>query len=372
MPVYIHHIETGVPDTVYDQDFIRDFMKEHVSDKELTRRIIQRIYSQSGIKKRHTVITDLDNGISTPDFFESDDGNLTMPSTQHRNEIYIREAKKLYTTIAYNTIKNCDQIDFQDITHVITLSCTGFFAPGPDYSIVKELNLNPATHRFHLGFMGCYATFPALKMAKNICEANPKANVLIVSLELCTLHLQFREEPDFLISASLFADGGGGLIVSSKTPKNKERAIKMENFTTALIPDGEQDMAWTIGNNGFDMILSTYVPKLIGTNISDIIDPLFRDNNIKKQSITYWAIHPGGRAIVDNIQKSLDLSDEQTQPSREILRDYGNMSSATIIFVLQNILNRPIEHENEKIYAMAFGPGLTVESGLLTKNPVLT
>jgi predicted naringenin-chalcone synthase len=371
MPVYIHQIETGVPETVYDQNYIRDFMKEHVSDKELTKRIIHRIYSQSGISQRHTVIKDFDNDIPVPDFFESINGSLTMPSTKHRNELYIREAKKLYIDIARSTIDNCRNIDYTDITHVITVSCTGFFAPGPDYYIVKELNLSPNTHRFHLGFMGCYATFPALKMAKSICESDPNANVLIVSLELCTLHLQFREESDFLISASLFADGGGGMIVSARIPESSSGIFEMNDFTTSVAPSGEEDMAWTIGNNGFDMKLSTYVPKIIGENIISIVEPFFNVNKMDKNDIDYWAIHPGGRAIVDNVQKSLNLTEEQTVASREVLRDFGNMSSATIIFVLKNLLIKPSVRENEKVYAMAFGPGLTIESGLLTKNPVL-
>ncbi|HKJ33685.1 MAG TPA: type III polyketide synthase [Balneolales bacterium] len=371
MPVYIHHIETGVPETVYSQDYIRDFMKEHVSDKELTNRIIHRIYSQSGIQQRHTVIKDFKNDTPLPDFFESINGTLSMPSTKHRNDLYIREAKKLYPGIARKTIDHCHDIDYRDITHVITVSCTGFFAPGPDYFIVKELKLSPNTHRYHLGFMGCYATFPALKMAKSICESDSSANVLVVSLELCTLHLQFREEPDFLISASLFADGGGGMIVSSRMPRNPATALEMKHFTTNVTPTGEEDMAWTIGNNGFDMILSTYVPKIIGENINNIIQPLFKNNGMNKDMIDYWAIHPGGRAIIDNIQKSLGLTDEHTRYSREVLKTYGNMSSATIIFVLKQILEQPSPKENEQIYAMAFGPGLTIESGLLIKNPLL-
>lgn len=370
MAVYIHNIETGVPDTEYPQDYIRDLMKDLVSDKEITKRIIHRIYSQSGIEKRHSVIRNFEPIEGPRQFFQSENGKLVMPSTKRRNEIYTQESRKLYSDIARRSIENCPGIELDDITHVITVSCTGFYAPGPDFYIVKDLALPMTTQRYHIGFMGCYATFPALKMAKQFCEADPEAVVLIVSLELCTLHLQFREEPDFLISASLFADGGGGAVVSARQPDDFQHALKMEGFSTCITPDGEEGMAWTIGNNGFDMVLSTYIPKIIESNLQSALLPLLNSLKVSRDEIDLWAIHPGGRAILDKIQKGLELTDAQVTVSREILRDYGNMSSATILFVLREMLKRKPEKQNEKIYAMAFGPGLTIESGLMTKNPI--
>lgn len=371
MSVYIHNIETGVPETEYPQEYIRDLMKDLVGKKELTKRIIHRIYSQSGIEKRHSVIRNFEPLDGKQQFFETENGKLSMPSTKKRNEIYTQESKLLYSDIAKRVIDNCPNIDTSDITHVITVSCTGFYAPGPDYYIVQSLDLPSSTQRFHIGFMGCYATFPALKMAKQFCEADPDAVVLIVSLELCTLHLQFREEADFLISASLFADGGGGAIVSSRKPSKPESAFELNGFSTTITPTGEQDMAWTIGNNGFDMVLSTYVPKIIEQNMHAALSPLFESLNVTYDTIKWWAIHPGGRAILDKVQKELKLDDDQIAISRTILRDYGNMSSATILFVLKAMQSREPENQDEKIYAMAFGPGLTIESGLLTKNPSL-
>lgn len=372
MAVYVHNIETGVPDTEYPQEYIRDLMKDLVGDKEITKRILHRIYSQSGIEKRHSVIRNFEPIEGPRQFFQTEDGKLKMPTTRRRNEIYIEESRKLYSDIARRSVENCPGIELSDVTHVITVSCTGFYAPGPDFHIVKDLGLPATTQRYHLGFMGCYATFPALKMARQFCEADPGAVVLIVSLELCTLHLQFREEPDFLISASLFADGGGGAVVSARKPADYQRVLELDGFSTCIAPEGEEDMAWTIGNNGFDMVLSTYIPKIIESNIEGALLPLLESLKISKNDINFWAIHPGGRAILDKIQKGLELTDNQVDVSREILRDYGNMSSATILFVLREIMNRKPENENEKIYAMAFGPGLTIESGLLTKWPVGT
>lgn len=371
MPVYIHNIENGVPETEYPQDYIRDLMKELVSDKELTRRIIHRIYSQSGIEKRHSVIRNFEPIDGPRQFFQSENGKLTMPSTKRRNEIYTQESRKLYSDIARKTIENTPELSLKDITHVITVSCTGFYAPGPDFYIVKDLGLPKSTQRFHIGFMGCYATFPALKMAKQFCEASPDAVVLVVSLELCTLHLQFREEADFLISASLFADGGGGAIVSARKPADPVHSFELNGFSTCITPSGEEDMAWTIGNNGFDMVLSTYVPKIIETNLESALQPLLESLHIERNEIDLWAIHPGGRAILDKIQNGLNLQDVQVAVSRNILRNYGNMSSATILFVLREMLKNESSKSDEKIYAMAFGPGLTIESGLLTKNPVI-
>jgi len=363
MAAYIHNISTAVPEQSYDQQFLRDRMKEYITEDETTRRIIHRIYSKSGINKRHTIIPDF-NANGDPRFFFQQDGSMTSPSTGERNAIYARKAKELFVETARKTLADNPDIKTGDITHVVTVSCTGFFAPEPGFEIIKQLGLSPSTERYHLGFMGCFAAFPAMKMARAFCDSQPGAKVLVICLELCSIHLQASEASDHLISASVFADGAAGMIVSSDAPKE---GYKLERFSTAIAEQSEEDMAWTIGDTGFEMVLSTYVPDIIESNLTKSLQPLFDDYQQKPANIRHWAIHPGGRAILDKVQQSFNLRDEQLASSQKVLANFGNMSSATILFVLSDLLNRPTNEENETVLSMAFGPGLTIESGLFTK-----
>lgn len=363
MAVYIQNIATTVPDHSFDQDFLRDRMKEYIGSERTTKSIIHRIYSNSGIEKRHTVINDFRQNGHDPFFFRKD-GSLDTPSTGSRNELYSREAKKMFVQLAKQLLQENGSIRKEEITHIITVSCTGFFAPEPAFEIVKQLDLPPSTRRFHLGFMGCFAAFPALKMAKSFCETDPDAHVMVICLELCSIHLQNSEATDNLISASVFADGASGVIVSSNRPQSA--GYRLDQFAGSIAKNSEKDMAWTIGDTGFDMVLSTYVPDIIKSNLRSAVLPLFQNYSKDLQDIQYWAIHPGGRAILDKIEKNFSLRPEQLEASRSVLNEYGNMSSATIFFVLKYLLENQSGNE-ETTMAMAFGPGLTIESGLFTK-----
>jgi predicted naringenin-chalcone synthase len=365
MSAYIHNIATVVPEQSYEQSFLRDRMKEYISDEEITQRIIHRIYSKSGIDKRHTVIHDF-NANGDPRFFFQKDGSMNAPSTGQRNKLYAKKAKQLFVKTARDVLDQNPSVNNEDITHIITVSCTGFFAPEPGFEIIKQLDLSSSTQRFHLGFMGCFAAFPAMKMAKAFCASQPDANVLIVCLELCSIHLQASETTDQLISASVFADGAAGMIINSNKPANNA-SYELTKFSTSIANESEEDMAWTIGDTGFDMVLSTYVPDIIKSNIGESIQPLFDDYELTPQQINHWALHPGGRSILDKIQKSFSLEDEQLTSSRKILADFGNMSSATILFVLKHLLDQPMQHETERVLGTAFGPGLTIETGFFLK-----
>lgn len=366
MPTYIQNIATVVPEGRFEQLFMRDKMKEYISSRPATRRIIHRLYSNSGIEKRHTVVNDFHSN-GHPRLFFKDEGILDTPSTKTRNNIYAHHSKKLFVDVATTLLQDNPHVDKNDITHIITVSCTGFFAPGPAYEIVKQLELPESTQRFHVGFMGCFAVFPALKMARSFCEANPDARVMIVSVELCTLHLQASEETDQLISASVFADGAAGAIISGQGPAAGSNAYRINAFRTSIAREGEQDMAWTIGNTGFDMVLSTYVPDIIQSNLQQALHPILKAYGIDFNDIAHWAIHPGGRAILDKIEENLQLNDQGLAASRSVLANYGNMSSATILFVLKQLLSTSAERSEDPVLAMAFGPGLTIESALLTK-----
>ena len=369
MSTYLHSLAIAAPDTAYEQDRIRRFMEEAIPVRdEKIARYLRRVYARSGIETRHSVIRDLAPGANDPFFVRNPDGSRAGPGTGARNDRFIRESKSLYVGLAREAIAKCPGLGPGDITHVVTVSCTGFFSPGPDYHIVRELGLPGNTQRYHLGFMGCYAALPALRMAASFCRADPGARVLVVCVELCSLHIQLKADPDSILAGALFADGGAAAVVSAANPAPGQAAFEIHDFESALVPGTEGDMAWRIGDLGFDMVLSTYVPQIIDRNIARVIASLFRSRRLGLEDVGVWAIHPGGKAIVDKLEKSLGLDPEQVQPSLEVLRKYGNMSSPTILFVLDEILRAPSARGRETVCAIAFGPGLTVETALLEKR----
>ncbi len=306
-----------------------------------------------------------------PKFFDPETGLLLNPSTKVRNDIFAREATQLFVKAARAAVDAAPELESRDITHVVTVSCTGFFNPGPDYKVVRELGLNPAVQRYHLGFMGCYAAFPALRAAKMFCEADPQAVVLVVCAELCSLHVRASNDPDTIMGSALFADGAAAAVVTARSGSEEKSLLQLDHFETVLTPVGEDSMAWNIGDHGFEMVLGNYVPHIIDDHIVGALQPLFaRDRELEAlpyTDIRHWAIHPGGRSILDRVQSRLGLTDEQLVPARETLRNYGNMSSATVLFVLKHILEQDPEDGDERICSMAFGPGLTVETALFTK-----
>lgn len=365
-PVYIHQLATAVPPYAVPQAFARDTMKAQLEDNRLAQRLVHRLYTQSGIDTRYSVIPDFlapteDSARQGGSFLDAD-GRFLAPTTKVRNDLYTEAARPLFKEAALKAL-DASTFSAADITHVVTVSCTGFCAPGPDYFLVRDLCLNPGVGRFHVGFMGCYAAFPALKMAKAFCEAEPDAVVLVVCLELCTLHLQLGGDPDRLLASSVFADGAAAALVSAKTPT--AAAFELSALATTLTAEGEEAMAWSVGDQGFDIVLSSYVPEILETNIAAALAPLFAQFGLAAADIERWGVHPGGRAILDKVEKGLALGEGALEPSRGVLRDYGNMSSATVLFVLERLLSEA--ETGERVCAVAFGPGLTVESGLLTR-----
>lgn len=375
--VHLRGLSTVVPPTVLPQPAVRDVFAAQPGLNRLAQRIITTSFDVSGIERRYTVLEELtfDQRGDDPVFFDRESGDLLMPGTKARNDIYATEATKLYLEAARQAIAAAPGIEASDVTHVVTVSCTGFYAPGPDYMLVRDLGLGPAVQRYHLGFMGCYASMPALRNAVQFCEADPDAVVLVVSVELCTLHLRSSNDPDTIVASSLFADGAGAGIVTARPLEPGERAFSLDRFETRITPVGEGDMAWKIGDHGFEMVLSNAVPSIIDDHITGALEPLFApDDHLAEalatdaagEHVAHWAIHPGGRSILDKVEARLGLTEEQLVPARATLRDFGNMSSVTVLFVLRNILDRAGSADGDRVAAMAFGPGLTVESALLT------
>jgi predicted naringenin-chalcone synthase len=378
MTVSVRSIETAVPATVIRQDDIRDVFRRQPGVTKLGARLINAVFDASAIESRHTVIAELDATVSRAAeteravFYDRDSDTILSPSTGTRNEVYRQQARGLFLAAAARALDAAQGISAADVTHVVTVSCTGFYAPGPDYEVVRGLGLDPSTQRYHLGFMGCYGAFPALRAARSFCLADPAAVVLVVCVELCTIHLHSSGDSDTILSSAVFADGAAAAVVSARPPASGETVLDLDVFETVLTPGGEADMAWTIGDAGFEMTLSSYVPRIIERHIRDALAPLLAADpglvDLPYAAVDRWAVHPGGRSILDKVQANLALTDEQLEPSREVLREYGNMSSATVLFVLQRILHKSSSDVAERVCAMAFGPGLTVETALLTRR----
>ena len=363
MPVYLHHIETLLPPISYAQADIAAALKRSVAKGDRrTEKIIHHLYAHSAIERRASVVRDFLPDAEPGIFYDRATDTFLCPSTGARNALYTEAARTMFPTIATNALA-ASGFAPEQLTHLVTVSCTGFFQPGPDFAILKALGLSANVERYHLGFMGCYAAFPALRMAKAFCEANPEAVVLVVCLELCSLHVQWTAAMDDLLAGSVFADGASAAVVSAHHPRGP--ALRLDAFSSAIAPAGDSDMAWTIGDVGFAMRLSSYVPEIIQTNVKEAIQPILKKAEQTQERITHWAVHPGGRAILDRVERGLDLPESALAASREVLRNCGNMSSATLFFVLKELQSRGITPE-DSLLAMAFGPGLTIETALLT------
>ncbi len=366
--VYLHEISTCVPPKSYTQDFTLEFLLHLQGTSPRKREFLQKIYQHSAIHKRHTVIEDYDKDPADYKFYPRNASLKPEPSTARRNEEYIKAADLLSVQAVRGLLERLPDVAPDSVTHLITVSCTGFSAPGFDIYVMKELGFSPSLHRLHIGFMGCYAAIPALRMARDICLANPDARVVIVNLELCSLHFQQKFDPDTVVANAIFADGVSAALVSAKRTDSRGPVLAIQNTLSHFIAESEDDMAWKIGEHGFDMKLSLYVPRFIELNIAKITDALFEKVCKARSDIGIWAIHPGGRAILEKVEEALALDTDALQVSYDILREYGNMSSATIMFVLERIL---ADDREGGVFAAAFGPGLTVECCFFEKFKVM-
>jgi predicted naringenin-chalcone synthase len=364
MTCYLHGIGTAVPPFVYGQDFAMACMKRWVNDRVMAR-MVHRVYRNSGIARRYSVLPDFQPESVPRLFTERVDGTLNQPATGARNAVYAEKAGPLAEQAARSALQAAPAIACAAITHIITASCTGFANPGVDLHLVRALGLPDSVERYHLGFMGCYAAFPALRLADQICRARSDARVLVVCVELCSLHLQVKPTPDALLANALFADGAAAALVSASPPTTPGvRAFSLDAFASRLVPDSEAAMAWTIGDHGFDMTLSSYVPRLLGAHARPLLDHVSASLPVALDDVAAWAVHPGGLAILAAVAGAMGwpAEDEGLRAAHRVLRDYGNMSSATILFVLADLLATSRLPEGAAIGAMAFGPGLTVES----------
>lgn len=355
---------TAVPDGHLSQPVVRDFFASQPGTDRLARRLIGSVFDHSAIDSRYSVIGEIG---AQHTLFTDDDGNLLSPTTGDRNALYRRDAPALSATAARTALAR-SHVAAADVTHVVTASCTGFFAPGPDFRLVQDLGLEPTVERYHIGFMGCAAAFPALRAATRIADAQPGSVVLVVCTELCSLHIRSSSDPEQIVASAVFGDGAGAAVVSSRAPLHEGALFEIGDFSTAITTEGEADMDWTIGDRGFEMRLTAEVPRIIGREIRGVVEAMFPGVEDAAAEVDAWAVHPGGRSVLDRVQDGLSLVDAAMEDSRAVLRDYGNMSSATILFILERILADDALADGADVVGLCFGPGLTVETAQFTRR----
>jgi len=353
-------IGTAVPNFKHDQQNILTFMKQVYALSETDSRKLQFLYRQGGIDTRYSVIPDYSSEAADWQFYSPTENLEPFPSVEDRMKVY----KQYAAPLSVKAITDCiGSFPKEKITHLITVSCTGMSAPGLDLELLELLHLPPTTTRTSVNFMGCYAAIHALKIANAFCLADETATVLIVCTELCTLHFQNEPTIENMTSSMLFADGAAAVLITGD--KNAD-GINIDNFYSMVASKGSSDMAWDISSKGFLMTLSSYIPDLIEEDFDELTSNALTAAKLKKQDISHWCIHPGGKKILESVHKSLGFTNGQLQSSYDVLKDYGNMSSPTILFVLKEIVAKANTKKGEKIFGAAFGPGLTMETFILS------
>ena len=354
---YLSNIGLAFPEHQYTQEQLLQYMLGCYRFEPKEAQKLSLMYGRSGIANRYSVLKDfgLNQDASEAFFIRGKE----VPVSK-RMEAFFKFGTPLAAAAAAASISHVKP------THLITVSCTGMAAPGLDLLLLHALALDPSTPRTSVNFMGCYALFHALKMADAICKSSEDAHVLIVSIELCTLHFNQQVNTDFLAANLLFGDGASACMVSSKMPK--EPYFSLSSFFSKVIYKGNKDMAWHIHEEGFLMTLSAYIPQLIEEGFGPILQEALQQQQKDFNHIHHWAIHPGGRKILDNIHTVLKAHLVQTENplgnSYQVLKEVGNLSSATLLHVLNKILSAPDYSPHQPVFAAGFGPGLTVETAI--------
>ena len=352
MTAFINAVGTAVPDHEVHQAFI-DWARARVGGREL--KLFDRMAARAGIDRRWSVLPAAPDGgspVAMGGFYASNEGGLpdTLPGTGRRMGIYAETAPEL----ALRAIAALgERAELGAITHIVVASCTGFVAPGIDQIVARRLGLSPSVERLLVGFMGCYAAVAALRSARHIVRSEPAARVLVVTVELCTLHLQAVDEVEPLLAQLQFGDGAAAALVTADP-----HGFAIDQPFATTLPESHELIRWNITDSGFAMHLSGAVPGRIGQALADPATAEAATGGRAPDAIDGWAVHAGGRSILDAVQNAFRLAPDALDASRRVLSEFGNMSSATLMFVLERLLAGPPVREG---LALAFGPGLAAE-----------
>ena len=338
-------------------------------------RKVKALYRRTGIDQRGSVlleehaVSDIVNEFYAPAENKQDRG----PGTKVRNDRYRSEAPALAKRAASAALQASGLMS-EEITHLVTVSCTGFNAPGIDIALIDELELPYTTQRIQVGFMGCHAAINGLRAANGIVAADKNAKVLMCCVELCSLHYQYGMVTDHIVSNALFADGSAAIVLESdEDPIDSSSSIESTHSTSLqlgsvdatgsfLVPKSRDAMTWCIGDNGYQMTLSARVPHLIEEHLAAYLSDFLQQHGESLGSIGGWAVHPGGSRILSAVENALALPDDALSTSRSVLAEHGNMSSATMLFILERFAAK---NQPKPWLMLGFGPGLEIEVSLI-------
>ncbi len=319
------------------------------------------LYQRTQIQTRGSVLLEAPDGSGPQQSFfpPAEDRTDRGPSTGQRMQRYAQEAAPLALAASQQALMAAELTGSQ-IGHLITVSCTGFAAPGFDIALMQALKLAPTASRTHVGFMGCHGALNGLRVASALVHASPDARVLLCAVELSSLHFSYGGDSEKVVANALFADGAAALVAGSaaQAPTNAWRLVASGS---RLFPDSEEAMTWRIGDHGFEMTLSPRVPDLIATHLPSWLATWLIQHGLTVPQIRSWAVHPGGPRILTTVASCLHVPPEATAVSREVLAECGNMSSPTILFILERLRRQGAPRP---CVALAFGPGLSVEAAL--------
>lgn len=360
MTLAIRSLATARPTFSIEQEEAARVAASYGQADPQERRLVPILYRRTRVRTRGSVLLESDgNGGVRQSFFPpAVDRSDRGPGTAARMQRYAAEAGPLALDAARAALEQAGS-DPSEITQQVTVSCTGFLAPGIDLALIERLGLSRVAGRTHVGFMGCHGALNGLRVADGLLGADPAGQVLLTALELCSLHYQYGWDPDRVVANALFADGAAA-IVAARQPRDGDEWQLLASGS-CVFPDSADTMTWRIGDHGFEMSLSPRVPDLILTHLKPWLSTWLAQRGYRIEAIGSWAIHPGGPRIVDSAAESLGLPDEAVAVSRAILAEHGNMSSPTILFILQRLqqLAAPLP-----CVALAFGPGLAAEVAL--------
>lgn len=351
-------IATASPPYIVLQATAAAELKQRMGGSPAVGRMIDAAASRSGIETRHVVVPDAEPSVEKKFYAVTPEG--IQPGTAPRMDLYRAWSGRLAVEASAAVLEKTGTPP-ASIDRLITISCTGFSAPNFDQEIITRLGLPVSVHRTHIGFMGCAAALVGLN---SVLEAGrgPRSTILLVALELCSLHVQMEPTRDNILANMLFADGCAAALFSSDAARRGK--IRLLSTDSLLFENSNELMGWEIGDRGFHMVLSARLPDIIAQSAVPAARRILSDHNLSPERIRHWALHPGGRAILDALQTGLGLSEEQAAPSRTVLHQFGNMSSASIVYVIKEVLETSPVRAGELLCAIAFGPGLTMEMAL--------
>lgn len=360
MTAVVRGIGLAKPESSISQEDAIDRSLQLCVATEQGRRLAPSIYAHSGVRKRHSVLLDSStNGKPAQQSFYRPPSTAHPfgPTTSERMAAYRGSASDLAEKAAMGALEEAG-VSREQVSHIVLVTCSGFDAPGVDVALIQRLGLRPSTSRTNIGFMGCHGALNGLRVAKAFSEADPIAVVLLVAVELCSLHYQYDWTPERIIANALFSDGAAAAVISAGVSDSP----RVASTFSEIVPDSQDAMSWRVGDHGFAMTLAPQLPELIETTIRAPIESWLSGEGLHLSDIADWAIHPGGPRILDAAGTGLGLSPADLDVSRQVLAECGNMSSPTVLFVLDELRQAG---RRGPCVLLGFGPGLAVEAALL-------